>query len=148
MYQLQRLPGADTNDTFLYDDSFLHSNVSPPDAARSRGRDRVDAWCGDRPGRLAGLLKPALEIVWVDDARRMNKFLTAEVPDNQVVAAAHRAYAGQPPGIATWSGYKSSARLDIAFVTELVPGALTDVRPPGRHRFGAGSYAAPSSQAC
>ncbi|WP_235631506.1 hypothetical protein [Mycolicibacterium fortuitum] len=82
------MPGADTNDTFLYDDSFLHSNVSPPDAARSRGRDRVDAWCGARPGRFAGLLKPALEIMWVDDARRMNKFLTAEVPDNQVVAAA------------------------------------------------------------
>lgn len=31
--------------------------------------------------RLAGLLKPALEIMWVDDLRGMNKFLTAEVPD-------------------------------------------------------------------
>ena len=31
--------------------------------------------------RLAGLLKPALEIMWVDDVRRMNKFLDAEVPD-------------------------------------------------------------------
>jgi hypothetical protein len=31
--------------------------------------------------RLAGLLKPALEIMWVDDVRRMNKFLHAEVPD-------------------------------------------------------------------
>jgi 5-methylcytosine-specific restriction endonuclease McrA len=31
--------------------------------------------------RLAGLLKPALEIMWVDDVRRMNKFLGAEVPD-------------------------------------------------------------------
>ncbi|MEX3767955.1 hypothetical protein ABFW14_13690, partial [Mycolicibacterium fortuitum] len=38
LYQLQRLPGADTNDTFLYDDSFLHSNVSPPDAARAGTR--------------------------------------------------------------------------------------------------------------
>lgn len=31
--------------------------------------------------RLAGLLKPALEIMWVDDVRGMNKFLTADVPD-------------------------------------------------------------------
>jgi 5-methylcytosine-specific restriction endonuclease McrA len=31
--------------------------------------------------RLAGLLKPALEIMWVDDVRAMNKFLTADVPD-------------------------------------------------------------------
>ena len=30
---------------------------------------------------LAGLLKPALEIMWVEDVRRMNKFLDAEVPD-------------------------------------------------------------------
>ena len=31
--------------------------------------------------RLAGLLKPALEIMWVQDVRRMNKFLDTEVPD-------------------------------------------------------------------
>lgn len=31
--------------------------------------------------RLAGLLKPALEIKWIDDIRQMNKFLDAEVPD-------------------------------------------------------------------
>lgn len=35
---------------------------------------------------------------------------------NRVVSAARGIYASQPPGIATWSGYKSSARLDIAFV--------------------------------
>jgi hypothetical protein len=34
-----------------------------------------------RAAPLAGLLKPALEIMWVDDVRRMNKFLDAEVPD-------------------------------------------------------------------
>lgn len=31
--------------------------------------------------RLAGVLKPALEILWVEDVRRMNKFLDADVPD-------------------------------------------------------------------
>ena len=30
---------------------------------------------------VAGLLKPALEIMWVDDIRRMNKFLKEKVPD-------------------------------------------------------------------
>lgn len=168
--------------------------------------------------RLAGLLKPALEIMWVDDVRRMNKFLAAEVPDiaghlfgrdrtalaavrgpfkeafgarcfycetplppdnpidhvlpwslvgidglanlvlacvrcnsdkrhalpavglvdqvlgrdqtmlqeiaeairwpteyPRVVAAARGIYGSQPPGIATWSGYKATVRLDIGF---------------------------------
>ena len=80
MYRLQRLPGADTNDTFLYDDSFLHSNVSRR-TLRDRG-DAIELMPGVVTGldRLAGLLKPALEIMWVDDVRRMNKFLTAEAP--------------------------------------------------------------------
>ncbi len=79
--RLQKLPGASTSDPFLYDDSFLHDQVS-----RSRLRAHGDA-IELRPGvaqglaRLAGLLKPALEIMWVDDVRRMNKFLDAEVPD-------------------------------------------------------------------
>ena len=45
--------------------------------------DAIDLKSGVAHGlaRLAGLLKPALEIMWVDDVRRMNKFLDAEVPD-------------------------------------------------------------------
>jgi hypothetical protein len=31
--------------------------------------------------RLSGLLKPALEILWVEDVRRMNRWLDADVPD-------------------------------------------------------------------
>ena len=216
LYRLQRLPGA--HDPFLYDDSFLHANVS-----RRTLRAHADAIVL-KPGvaaglaRLAGLLKPALEIMWADDVRRMNKFLTAEVPDiaghlfgrdrtalatvrgpfkeafgarcfycdtslaannpidhvlpwslvgidglanlvlactrcnsdkrhalpavtivdrvlsrdqaalehiaeairwpteyHRVVAAARGIYGSQPPGIATWSGYRASARLDISF---------------------------------
>ncbi|BBZ03852.1 HNH endonuclease [Mycolicibacterium chitae] len=81
LHRLQKLPGASTSDAFLYDDSFLHDHVS-----RSTLRARGDAIVLN-PGvahglaRLAGLLKPALEIMWVDDVRRMNKFLAAEVPD-------------------------------------------------------------------
>lgn len=217
LYRLQRLPG-DTNDPFLYDDSFLHASVSRR-TLRAHG-DAIALMPGVAAGlaRLAGLLKPALEIMWVDDVRRMNKFLTAEVPDiaghlfgrdrtalaavrgpfkdafgarcfycdtnlpadnpidhvlpwslvgidglanlvlacarcntdkrhalpavdlvdrvlgrdrevleqiagairwpteyPRVVAAARGIYGSQPPGIATWSGYKASVRLDIGF---------------------------------
>lgn len=218
LFRLQRLSGLDISDRFLYDDSFLHSGISRS-ALRAHG-DAIVLMPGVAAGlaRLAGLLKPALEIMWVDDVRRMNKFLTAEVPDvaghlfgrdrtalaavrgpfkdafgarcfycdtdlpadnpidhvlpwslvgidglanlvlacarcnsdkryalpaiglldrvlgrdrgvleqiageirwpteyQRVVAAARGIYGSQPPGIATWSGYKSSVRLDVAF---------------------------------
>jgi HNH endonuclease len=79
--RLQKLPGSSVSDPFLYDDSFLGENVSRS-ALRSRG-DIITLKAGVAHGlaRLAGLLKPALEIMWVDDVRRMNKFLDAEVPD-------------------------------------------------------------------
>jgi hypothetical protein len=81
LHRLQKLPGASTSEPFLYDDSFLHDHVS-----RSTLRthdDAIELGSGVAHGlaRLAGLLKPALEIMWVDDVRRMNKFLDARVPD-------------------------------------------------------------------
>lgn len=81
LYRLQRLPGTETSERFLYDDSFLHSNISRG-ALRGHG-NAIELMPGVAFGlaRLAGLLKPALEIMWVDDVRRMNKFLEADVPD-------------------------------------------------------------------
>ena len=79
--RLQKLPGSSVSDPFLYDDSFLGDKVSRS-ALRASG-DAITL----KPGvahclaRLAGLLKPALEIMWVEDVRRMNKFLDARVPD-------------------------------------------------------------------
>ena len=66
---------------FSYDDSFLHDQVTRS-TLRARG-DAIELKPGVAHGlaRLAGLLKPALEIMWVDDVRRMNKFLDAKVPD-------------------------------------------------------------------
>jgi hypothetical protein len=81
LHRLQKLPGTPVSDPFLYDDSFLNDQVS-----RSTLRALGDAIVLN-PGvahglaRLAGLLKPALETMWVNDVRRMNKFLDAEVPD-------------------------------------------------------------------
>ncbi len=81
LHRLQKLPGASTSDTFLYDDSFLHDQVSRS-TLRTHG-DAIELKPGVAHGlaRLAGLLKPALEIMWVEDVRRMNRFLDAEVPD-------------------------------------------------------------------
>lgn len=81
LHRLQHLPGGDGSDPFLYDDSFLHDHISRA-ALRAHG-DAIELKPGIAYGlaRLAGLLKPALEIMWVDDVRRMNKFLDAEVPD-------------------------------------------------------------------
>lgn len=75
LHRLQRLPGSDASDCFLYDDSFLHDHVSRS-TLRAHG-DSIVLNPGVAYGlaRLAGLLKPALEIMWVDDVRRMNKFL-------------------------------------------------------------------------
>jgi len=81
LHRLQKLPGSSTSDPFLYDDSFLHDQVSRS-TLRAHG-DAIELKPGVAHGlaRLAGLLKPALQIMWVDDVRRMNKFLNSEVPD-------------------------------------------------------------------
>ncbi|OBK19349.1 HNH endonuclease [Mycobacterium asiaticum] len=81
LHRLQKLPGSSTSDPFLYDDSFLHDQVSRS-TLRAHG-DAIELKPGVAHGlaRLAGLLKPALEIMWVNDVRRMNKFLDAAVPD-------------------------------------------------------------------
>ena len=46
---------------------------------------------------------------------------------NRVVAAARGIYRGQPPGIATWSGYKSSVRFDVGFAPEWITAMLATV---------------------
>jgi HNH endonuclease len=81
LHRLQKLPGSSTSDPFLYDDSFLHDQVSR--STLRAHRDAIELRPGVAYGlaRLAGLLKPALEIMWVDDVRRMNKFIEAKVPD-------------------------------------------------------------------
>jgi 5-methylcytosine-specific restriction endonuclease McrA len=226
LHRLQKLPGSAISDSFLYDDSFLHDHVS-----RSALREHDDSielkpCVAHGLARLAGLLKPALEIMWVDDVRRMNKSLDERVPDvaghlfgrertaltavrgpfkeafgphcfycrthlpesnpvdhvlpwslvgidgltnlvlacarcngdksgalpavaivdrvlerdrqtledlatelqwptqhDRVVAAARGTYRGQPPGVPTWSGYKRSEPLDIAFPPWWVSGS-------------------------
>lgn len=81
LHRLQKLPGSSASDSFLYDDSFLHDQVSPSTLRAHGDAIRLKPGVAHGLARLAGLLKPALEIMWVDDVRRMNKFLYDKVPD-------------------------------------------------------------------
>lgn len=78
---LQKLPGSPVSDPFLYDDSFLGEGVSLRQLQVHGNAITLKPGIAFGLARLAGLLKPALEIMWVQDIRRMNKFLDAEVPD-------------------------------------------------------------------
>ncbi|WP_252394057.1 HNH endonuclease [Candidatus Mycolicibacterium alkanivorans] len=78
LHRLQRLPGSDASDCFLYDDSFLHDHVSRSTLRAHNDSIVLNPGVAHGLARLAGLLKPALEIMWVDDVRRMNKFLLAD----------------------------------------------------------------------
>lgn len=79
--RLQKLPGSPVSDPFLYDDSFLGEVVSMRQLEAHGNAITLKPGVAFGLARLAGLLKPALEIMWVDDIRQMNKFLDAEVPD-------------------------------------------------------------------
>lgn len=79
--RLQKLPGSPVSDPFLYDDSFLGEGVSMRQLNTHGNAITLKSGVAFGLARLAGLLKPALEIMWVDDVRRMNRFLGSEVPD-------------------------------------------------------------------
>jgi hypothetical protein len=79
--RLQKLPGSPVSDPFLYDDSFLGEGVSSRQLEAHGNAITLKPGIAFGLARLAGLLKPALEIMWVADIRQMNKFLDAEVPD-------------------------------------------------------------------
>jgi hypothetical protein len=79
--RLQKLPGSPVSDPFLYDDSFLGENVSMRQLESHGNAITLSPGVAFALARLAGLLKPALEILWVEDIRHMNKFLDADVPD-------------------------------------------------------------------
>lgn len=79
--RLQKLPGSPVSDPFLYDDSFLGETVSMRQLNAHGNAITLKPGVAFGLARLAGLLKPALEVMWADDVRQMNKFLDADVPD-------------------------------------------------------------------
>jgi hypothetical protein len=81
LHRLQRLPGSPSSDPFLFDDSFLHDQVSRRTLRRHGNAIELRPGVAAGLARLSGLLRPALEIMWVDDVRRMNRHLDDKVPD-------------------------------------------------------------------
>ncbi|MBY9076049.1 HNH endonuclease [Nocardioides sp. WL0053] len=80
IHRLQKLPGGG-GVPFLYDDSWMHDQVSRRTLDAHGGVIRLFHGVAYGLARLSGLLKPALEILWVEDVRRMNRHLDANVPD-------------------------------------------------------------------
>lgn len=82
IHRLQRIAGPYGVEPFLYDDSWLDDHVSVR-TLRTRGY-AIELMPGVAWGlaRLAGLLKPTLEILWIQDVTRMNASLRdTESPD-------------------------------------------------------------------
>ena len=80
IHRLQKLPNG-AGDPFLYDDRWMHDRVSARTAAEHGNAITLFPGVAFGLARLSGLLRPALEILWVEDVRRMNKWLDADVPD-------------------------------------------------------------------
>lgn len=81
LHRLQHLGATSDGPTFLYDDSWLHDHLSTKLLAEHGGQLRLYPGVATALSRLSGLLRPTLEVLWVDDVRRMNKDLIADVPD-------------------------------------------------------------------
>lgn len=79
--RLQKLRGSAVSDPFLYDDSFLNDQVTRKTLLAHGNAIELKPGVPHGLGRLSGLLKPTLEILWISDVRRMNRFLDAVVPD-------------------------------------------------------------------
>lgn len=68
--RLQRIRSV--ADPFLYDDSFLDEHMSAKKLAVHGGAITLKAGVAHGLARLSGLLKPALQSMWVSDVRRIN----------------------------------------------------------------------------
>ena len=81
LHRLQRVTGRAPGPTFLYDDSWLHDHVSRRTIAAHGGAITLFAGVAHGLARLSGLLKPTLEILWVEDVVRFNPAVREHAPD-------------------------------------------------------------------
>ncbi|MGV9826819.1 HNH endonuclease [Gordonia sp. NPDC003429] len=77
---LQRVGAGAPHECFLYDDSWLGTDSVKVIAAHNNSIELFPGVCVTL-ARLAPLLKPAFQLAWVDDVRRMNKNVLDEGPD-------------------------------------------------------------------
>jgi hypothetical protein len=80
LHRLQRV--GLTHDPFLYDDSWLHAGLTRRQLQAHGAAIRLRPGIAHALARLSGLLKPTLEILWVDDVRRLNRTHVAEREDD------------------------------------------------------------------
>ena len=83
--RLQHLPGKAQSPTFLYDDSWMGEGVSLRTIARRGGVVELYTGVASDLARLSGLLRPMLEILWVQDVVRLNAVLL----DDRIDIEAH-----------------------------------------------------------
>ncbi|KQS00749.1 HNH endonuclease [Williamsia sp. Leaf354] len=81
LYRLQRVRGAQRHEYFLYDDTWLSDRVSARTLAHHNNRITLLPGVCTTLARLSSLMRPALQISWLDDVRRLNPFLHRDVPD-------------------------------------------------------------------
>lgn len=81
LHRLQRVMGAAAGPTFLYDDSWLHDHVSWRTIKENGGVITLYPGVASGLARLSGLLKPTLEILWIQDVVKLNAGLVEEGQD-------------------------------------------------------------------
>lgn len=80
LHRLQRV-GKGSSDPFLYDDRWMHDKVSLRTIEAHGNSIELFPGVCHTLARLAPLVKPAFQLAWVDDVRRMNKNLLDDGPD-------------------------------------------------------------------
>ena len=83
--RLQHLPGGSAGETFLYDDSWLGEGITQRRIDQHGGVVTLYPGVAANLARLSGLLRPTLEVLWVEDVVRLN----AGLRDERYDVAAH-----------------------------------------------------------
>ncbi|WP_307797333.1 HNH endonuclease [Williamsia soli] len=81
LLRLQRVGSDLVHECFLYDDTWMRDNISAKAVADHGNALRLFPGVCFALARLSALLKPALQIAWVNDVRKLNHFLDQDVPD-------------------------------------------------------------------
>ena len=108
LHRLQRVTGAAAGPTFLYDDSWLNDHVSWRTINEHDGVIILYAGVAAGLARLSGLLKPTLELLWVQDVVKLNSGLVEEGQD-----VAGHLFRGSPAGAPTWQSRGKFTPLDL-----------------------------------
>lgn len=71
--RLQRLPGSARSPSFLFDDSFLHDNITRSELQRHNNAIRLRPGVAECLAMLDAPLRRRVQSMWIDDVLRMNR---------------------------------------------------------------------------